>query len=109
MVPGETPGIAYVPPLPVVVDFPAFTPSVIRTTIFGNTPPEVPSVTVPLTVKAVGVLCGIDVVTGAGIDVVTGAVVAGTAAVKVRGLAPPQSLISLPGVQERLAWVIGPE
>jgi hypothetical protein len=50
MVPAVTPPIAYVPALPVVADLPAFGPSVICSRMPGRMPPDVPSVTVPLTV-----------------------------------------------------------
>ena len=41
------------PALPVVADLPEFGPSVMRTAMLGRTPPDVASVTVPLTVKPV--------------------------------------------------------
>jgi hypothetical protein len=63
IVPGVTLGIEYVPPPPVVADFPEFAPSVIRTAILGSTPPDVASVTVPLTVKPVPPLVELVVVT----------------------------------------------
>jgi hypothetical protein len=74
IVPGVTLGIEYVPAPPVVADFPEFAPSVIRTAILGRIPPDVASVTVPLTVKPVpplvelvvvivvwGIVVGVDV------------------------------------------------
>ena len=51
--PGVTPAIAYVPALLVLADLPALAPSVMPTEMSGSTPPDVPSVTVPLTVKEV--------------------------------------------------------
>ena len=57
------------PALPVVADSPEFTPSVIRTAIPGSTPPDVPSVTVPLTVNPVDPLVDVVVVLEVGVVV----------------------------------------